>query len=303
MDPKSAPLSLLENVTSSLSNWFLFNGLQLNADKSEILLVGTQEKRRALNPLFASGLTIAGSPVSLSSSTRILGITFDSALSFDAHISEVCISANYHLRAFAHIRSYLSLSSANLVASSIVSSRLDYCNSLLNGLSAHNIQRLQCVQNRAARIVLGVGHRVSAEPLLRKLHWLPVAKRIQYKTALVTFKVLSTHQPPYLSSLLVPYNPSRTLRSSTSNFLTVPRVKTAFQTRAFSVAAPHLWNSLPAALRSLIDFNPSSLPVSQSSPSYLVPSVSLDVPSIPNLPSFKRLLKAHLFDSPLLLAT
>ena len=248
--PKTSPATLLENATSSLSNWFSLNCLQLNANKSEILLVGTQEKRNVLGSLVSSGLTIAGSSIGLSSSSKILGITFDSALNFDAHISEICKSANFHLKALAHIRSFLSLSSANLVASSIIASRLDYCNSVLIGLSSYNIHRLQCVQNRAARIVLGVGRRTSVEPLLRQLHWLPVAKRIQYKTALVTFKTISTQQPTYLSSLLVPYNPSRSLRSSSGNFLTVPRVTTVFQSRAFSVAAPHLWNSLLVSLRS-----------------------------------------------------
>ena len=101
----------------------------------------------------------------------------------------------------------------------------------------------------------GVRHRVSAESLLRQLHWLPVMKRIQYKVALLTFKTLVSRQPAYLSSLLLPYNPSRMLRSSSSNFLTVPRVTSVFQSRAFSVAAPHLWNSLPNHLRGLVDFS------------------------------------------------
>ena len=242
---------MLQLVSTTISNWFLFNGLQLNGSKSEILLVGTQEKRRAVGPSLSSGLTIAGAPISLSSSSKILGVTFDPSMSFDLHISEICKSANYHLRALAHIRKYLSVSSAKLVATSIISSRLDYCNSVLMGLSAYNLHRLQCVQNRAARIVLGVGRRTSPQPLLRELHWLPVEKRILYKTALLTFKTLSSQQPAYLSSLLVPYVPLRSLRSSSGNFLVVPRATTAFQSRSFSVAAPKLWNALPDTLRSL----------------------------------------------------
>ena len=171
-----------------------------------------------------------------------------------------------------------------MLACAIVSSRLDYCNSVLNGLSSHNLQRLQTVQKRAARIVLGVGRRVTAEPLLRQLHWLPVGKRIQYKTALVTFKTLSLQQPSYLYSLLTPYNPTRTLRSSHFNFLTVPRVSTALQSRSFSVAAPHLWNSLPLQLRLLVTCTQ--------------PCSSLSPQSSINLLSFKRQLKTHLFDLP-----
>ena len=71
-----------------------------------------------------------------------------------------------------------SVSSANLVASAIMSSRPDYCNASLTGLSSHNLHRLQCVQNRAARIVLGVGRRTFIDSLLWQLHRLPIAKRI-----------------------------------------------------------------------------------------------------------------------------
>jgi len=183
---------MLDHCTTILRNWFLFNGLQLNPKKSEVLLIGTREKRKVLSLSLGSGLTIAGTSIDLSSTSKLLGVIFDPALSFDSHISQVCKSANYHLRALSHIRRSLSVSSANLIACSIVSSRLDYCNSVLNGLSEYNINRLQMVQNRAARIVLGVGNRVSAEPLLRQLHWLPVCKRILYKTALITFKAVTT---------------------------------------------------------------------------------------------------------------
>ena len=275
--------SRLDVCSRTISTWFLFNGLQLNLTKSEALLIGTRDGRTSASASLGSSLTLAGSSITFSSSTKILGVTLDSSLNFDAHVSEICRSANYHLRALSQIRNFLSVSSANMVACAIVASRLDYCNAVLNGLSSYNLHRLQTVQNRAARIVLGVGQKVAAEQLLRQLHWLPVVKRIQFKTALITFKTLSSHEPSYLSSLLVPYNPSRTFRSSNSNFLTVPRVSTSFQARSFSVAAPRLWNTLPTSLRLLANF-------SNPPPASLLPSCNVD--------SFKRQLKNYLFDLP-----
>ena len=286
MASDSSIKSRIEACISAMATWFLFNGLQLNPDKSETLLVGTREGRRLAMPLFNSGLSIASSPTSLSNSTKILGVTFDPALNFDIHISEICRSANYHLRTLSHIRSFLSVSSANLIASAIISSRLDYCNAVLNGVSSSNLNRLQTVQNRAVRVVLSVGRNVSSEPLLRQLHWLPINKRIQYKTALITFKTLHSHQPSYLSALLVPYAPSRTLRSTSNNLLTVPRFSTSLQAKSFSVSAPPLWNSLPTPLRLLANF--STLTADNISYS------ASPVP--PNLAVFKRLLKTHLFD-------
>ena len=288
VDSNLTTIARLESCSSAIATWYLFNGLQLNPDKSDALLVGTRDGRASVMPSLTSGPSIAGCNIPLSVSTKILGVTFDSALNFDPHISNICKSANYHLKALTHIRNFLSVSSANLIATAIISSRLDYCNSILNGLSTFNLNRLQTIQNRAARIVLGVGRRVSSEPLLRQLHWLPVAKRIQYKTALITFKTLHTHQPSYLSSLLIPYSPSRTLRSSSNNFLTVPKVTTTLQSRSFSVAAPHLWNSLPIPIRLLANFSPPS--------TGLCPTSSSPIP--PNLTTFKHLLKTHLFDLP-----
>ena len=138
-DPPSNSLSLLESCTTSVSTWFAFNGLQLNANKSEVLHVGTRERRQAITLSLSTHLSVAGSSLSLSSTSKILGVIFDPSLNFDAHISEICRTANYHLRALAHIRQFVSVSSANLIACANISSRLDYCNSLLTGLSSHNL--------------------------------------------------------------------------------------------------------------------------------------------------------------------
>ena len=158
------------------------------------------------------------------------------------------------------------------------------------------VRRWQLVQNRAARIVLGVGRRVSAEPLLRELHWLPIIKRIQFKTAILTFKVVTTKQPSYLSSLLVPYVPTRNLRSMGNSSLIVPKIDSVFQSRAFSYAAPHLWNSLPGSLRSLANLSPCLQPSQASSfvASFTDPCCNS---AIPNFSLFKRQLKTYLFDN------
>ena len=117
-------------------------------------------------------------------------------------------------------------------------------------MSAHNIKRLQRIQKRAARIVHNSNGRSSTSAMLRELHWLPIAQRIDYKVALITFKVLSLNQPAYLRSLLLIFTPVRLLRSSSKGvLLNVPFSKTALATRAFSSSAHRLWNTLPQSLR------------------------------------------------------
>ena len=87
--------------------------------------------------------------------------------------------------------------------------------------------------------------RVRLTLLLKSLHSLPVRQHVIYKLATVCYKTRSTSTPAYLQSLLLPHVPSRSLRLSHAPRLAVPRTRTVFASRAFSVAAPTVWNSLP----------------------------------------------------------
>ena len=114
-----------------------------------------------------------------------------------------------------------------------------------------SIARLQRVQNSLARVVLQQPRLSSSMPLLRSLHWLPVAKRIDYKLAAITYKVRSTSTPAYLHSLLSDRVISSTmsLRSSSRPMLNFDITRTAYGSRAFSVAAPAIWNKLPTDIQ------------------------------------------------------
>ena len=105
------------------------------------------------------------------------------------------------------------------------------------------------VQINAALIVLEAPRRSHASPLPRTLHWLPVQQRIDYKVALVTFKVRSTSTPSYLRLLIKDREHDRNLRS-TIMALCQPFTTTTFAKRAFRCSAPAVWNSLPQTVLS-----------------------------------------------------
>ena len=142
------------------------------------------------------------------------------------------------MRALRHIRPLITKEMANVVACSIMCSRLDYCNSVLYGITAHNIGRLQLVQNSLARVVCHAPYRSSATLLRQSLHWLTIEARITFKIAVLTFKVQNHRQPTYLSSIITDYKPARFLRSAVSDRLVIPRTKTVTAFRAFRIAAP-----------------------------------------------------------------
>ena len=157
---------------------------------------------------------------------------------------------NYALFNIGKVRKYLDKPTCETVINGLSMSRLDYCNSLFYGANEKDLDQLQRLQNRAARILTGTPKFSHITGVLKDLHWLPVRQRIQYKILLTVFKCRSDLAPAYLVELLTPYAPTRSLRSSDKNLLEVPktRLKT-YGDRSFQVAGPILWNSLPLRLR------------------------------------------------------
>ena len=248
-------VSQVEACACEIDNWMCCNKLKLNGDKSELLVISSQYRPRPV----LSSLTIGGSVVLSSASARNLGVVFDNGLTFEKQISAICKSAFYHLRRIAKIRSYLSEESTIALIHAFITCRLDNGNALLYGLPKYQIQRLQSVQNCAARLVKRYPKFGHISQLLFELHWLPVEHRIVFKILLLVFKSLNNLAPSYISDLLTPYIPSRSLRSSNQSLLVVPRsIQKSYGDRAFAVAAPRLWNALPIRMRqpgfSLADF-------------------------------------------------
>ena len=137
-----------------------------------------------------------------------------------------------------------------MLANTLVSSRLDYCNSLLSGIAETDLTKLQRVLSRLARVVTKSPPFTRSVPLLHSLHWLPVKYRVHFKICLLTYKALHEEQPVYLRSLIATSLPSRSLRSNRGISLSIPRIKTNTGARAFSSRAPCLWNNLPPSVRS-----------------------------------------------------
>ena len=188
----------------------------------------------------------------LAKSALNLQVIFDKYFTFHSHISAVCSSCFYHMRHLRHLRCHLDLDSAKLLATTLVYSRLDYCNSLLYGITDINRTRFQHVQNRLAHLVTTSPPFTPSVPLFCSPHWLPVRFRILFKINLLTHKTLREKQLVYLHSMLATSLPSRSLRSNNDNSLSVPRVMTNTGTKAFHSCAPYLWSNLPLSVRSAI---------------------------------------------------
>lgn len=253
-------LQPLLDCLNEVKLWLSSNFLKLNESKTEFIVFGS--------PLSLGDEPILG-PISSNTrnSVKSLGVHLDNSFKFRKQISSVVSSSFFQLRLISKIKAYIPPGDLEKVVHAFITNRLDYCNALYVGLDQSSIQRLQLVQNAAARLLTSTRKTEHITPVLRSLHWLPVCQRINFKILLLTFKAMNGLAPLYLSDLLVPHTLSRTSRSADQFLLSTPksRLKTRGD-RAFAVAAPKLWNSLPFPIR-----------------------------TAPNLVHFKSLLKTHLF--------
>lgn len=256
-------IARLTACVKELRQWMIARWLKLNDSKTELLIFMSKYH---LMKYGQSTISIGDSIISPAEQVRNLGVQMDQHLTMIPQVTAICAACNFHLHRLSSIRRYLTLDATRTAVQALITSRLDYCNSLLVSLPASQIKRLQLIQNKAARMVMRVPLKEHITPVLEQLHWLPVQCRITYKVLLTVFKCLHDLAPSYLSQLLVTRQRDSRLRASGVSTLHQPLNKKSVGEQAFGVSAPRLWNALPAGIRSL-----------------------------DNLAAFKRALKTHLF--------
>uniref|UniRef100_A0A8C7XUV8 Reverse transcriptase domain-containing protein n=1 Tax=Oryzias sinensis TaxID=183150 RepID=A0A8C7XUV8_9TELE len=196
----TGPLDGLLNCILDIKMWMGENFLQLYQDKTEVLVIGSEAERdRVQSYLSTHSMTTRDT-------VRNLGVILDADLSFDQHVNQLTKSAFYHLRNIARVRPFLSRASAEILIHAFITSRIDYCNALLSGVKKATLNRVQLVQNSAARLLTRTRKREHITPILKSLHWLPVSFRIDFKILLIVFKSVHGLSPSFISDLLLHMN-------------------------------------------------------------------------------------------------
>ncbi|KAK3528885.1 hypothetical protein QTP70_012078 [Hemibagrus guttatus] len=191
--------------------------LKLNPSKTELLIIPGDP-----SPAQELAISLSNSMISPSATARNLGVTMDNQLSFSSHVTNVARSCWFLLYNIRRIRPFLSTQATQMLVQSLVISRLDYCNSLLAGLPLNAIRPLQMIQNTAARLVFNLSKFSHTTPLLRSLHWIPVAACIRFKTLMLAYKAKNGPAPSYLKALITPRTAPRSLRSTSTARLVPP---------------------------------------------------------------------------------
>ena len=239
---------VMVDCISEIRSWMAHSLLKLNDKKTEFLIIGSRQQLAKVN---IDGILVGSAKITPATNVRNLGVWFDSSLTMSTNVGKICSKAFFGLYKIKQIRKFLSADSTKTLVHAFVTSHLDYCNSLLYGISKYQVDRLQRVLNSAARVTCCVPRHEHITPILMQLHWLPIFYRIQFKIALLVYKVTRGMAPPYLCDLIEEQHPGRyPLRSNDKNLLKIPRTKTkSFGDRAFAVSAPTIWNNLPKSVR------------------------------------------------------
>ena len=149
----------------------------MDVDKTEFMII---ESRKQLEKVSVAELSVGDISVAPASTVRNLGVLFDRNLKFYAQITKTC-TGYYYPHNIRKIRKYLTLDSTRCLVHTLVMGRVDYCNSLLYGLPRNNINKLQRLQNMAARLITNTPRFCHITPVLCQLLWLPIGVSIKFK--------------------------------------------------------------------------------------------------------------------------
>jgi len=230
----------LQTSLQQISCWMTANILTLNPSKTEFLLTGLKKQLDKIH----------NSSLKTTHSARNLGFIFDEHLTFSDQISAISKACYYHIRQLRCIRPCLDSTTACTIATSIVHSKLDYCNSHYYNLPKSEITRLQLIQNSLDPAVVKAPKSCHITPVLRSVHWLKITERIEYKLLSLSYKVLITTQTPYLNQFTSVQPPCGT-RSSSLVILARPPTSSwlPITDRSLRCASPCLCYQIPSSFR------------------------------------------------------
>ena len=229
----------LPSLMDEIKTWMNLHFLKINPDKTEIIVFLPYEFR---NKSLINGAFLEGDCIRFGHSVKNLGFILDRFLYMDSHVDSTVSYCYKLISDVARIRYLLSYEDAVSLMHAIVSSRLDYCNSLLYGINKSVVQKFQRVQNAAARLISKRKKHESVSDVLIDLHWLPVEQRIIFKVLVFTYKIINNLAPECLKTLI-------TVNRADETLLNNVYMDSNYGRRSFTYSAPRFWNALPKHIR------------------------------------------------------
>ena len=237
---------LKNDIASCMKNveyWMNERKLKLNTEKTEIIIF---HPSKLCDFVIINGTHFDHKCIRFSDVVKNVGFLLDKNMTLCKQVNKVVSHCYKLLKDIGSIRNTLTKKHTEMLVHSVITNRLDYCNSLYINLDAGNIFKLQKVQNSAARMVERKSRRTSARSIISNLHWLNVRSRVAFKILLLTYKSITNKCSSNLMLDFKTYN----CRPNEYLMLDLKFAKTQYGRRTFAYTAPRLWNAIPVEIRS-----------------------------------------------------
>ena len=231
----------------NIDRWLKTNKLSLNITKTEVLMIGSRQKLSAQEKT-SLDVKLGETKLKQVDHAKSLGVTIDTNLSWAEHITNMTKKISSKLSALKRIRPSITTESAVQIYNALIRPNFDYCSEVWGGTYKTLCDRLQKLQNRAARIITRSNYDIRSKTILDELDWDNLEIRRKKQKALLMYKVIHKKAPSYLQRLFTENKQTYNLRASEGK-LTLPKPKTEYLKKSFSYSGAILWNTIPTTAR------------------------------------------------------
>ena len=236
----------LNNDLCKVYNWLVRNKLSLNVKKTELIILGSNQRLSQIND---DDVNVNINDVKLNrvELCKHLGVLIDENLSWNNHVQHIVKNANSSLYMFKKAKPFIPSHSLKMLYNGILAPHFDYCDTVWGTCNETTNQKLQKLQNRAAKVITGGKWYDSSTEARNTLNWKTLRERYSFHLAITMFKVMNDEAPAYLVNRFNVKVSGYDLRGYKN--LAIPKPKTESRKRSISYAGATLWNSLPDALK------------------------------------------------------
>ena len=226
----------------SINLWLGANKLSLNVAKTEFMVISSRQKLQSSNENKTININVEGVKINLQTDhSKALGLNIDEYLSWKEHIHEISKKVASNIGALKRVRLFISMHTAIKMYKGLIEPHCDYCSVLWDGLSQQLSEKLQKLQNRAARVITKSSYNTNSSYLFNSLSWdnLHCIRRTKQKANLM-YKCVNKLPQNYLCNMFTPRALSFDLRDA-SQKLYLPKPRTDYLKRSFSYSGAYLW--------------------------------------------------------------
>lgn len=220
------------------------NKLQHHPKKTKLMFIGSNYNLK--NKIDDSQVMINNIPITRFSSFGCLGVQLDEKLSWEKHIEHICAKTGAGIGVMRRAKPFITKETLLNIYNSIVLPYFDYCSPLWDKCGSVLKEKLQKLQNRAARVISGVSYETRSSDILQALSWKNVEERHKKNKSILMYKVLNNHTAPNLRPSFIRMSESQNdyqLRNRETDLI-IPKPKSEYLKKSFKYSGAVTWNAL-----------------------------------------------------------